>query len=942
MAFIIQGGENLHKLFNLIHRRPIEKDLHLLLPMKQLYKFRPIYFFTATLIAVLLCTVTWKTLAAHTGLHEIGRLLTTQSDTTKPILKPDSLLKINNKLSDTTRNPLADTSGKKEKIDSFSLKISKDSLDAPLKYAAEDSAVVRIKDKKILLYGKTKTDYKDITLTAPKVEVDQQTQIVTAVNRKDSSGEVIETAHFKSGESEFTSDTIRYNFKTQIGLTKNTYTQDGEIIVHGEEAKKVNANTTFIKKARFSTCNLDDPHFAFVTPKMKVINKKLAVSGPAHPEFEGVSIPIFLPFGFYPLSQGRHSGLLPPHFATNEQYGLGLEGLGYYKVLNNYWDVKFYGNIYSYGGWTFNVNPTYRKRYRYSGTFNFSIQNTKLNFKGDPDFLKNKSYYLTWNHSFDAKARPGTSFSANVNAGSTKYNQLVPNSTERNFQNLLGSSISYSKSWAGKPYNLTITANHNQNNLTRLINLNLPDVGFSVSTLYPFQKKESVGATKWYEKLGIGYNGNFRNQVSFYDTAFRLKQLIDTLQWGAQHNFPISAALPPIAGGAILVSPGISWSQVWIAQKFRRTWNPVTKKIDTTITKGFYMDNQVSFSLSLNTAIFGTYQFKKSRIVAVRHVIRPSFSFNYKPDLSKKHFYKTQVDTSGNYFFEFSEFEGALYSGFYKGETGGISFQLDNNLEMKWRSKKDTGDNAIKKIKLIDGYGFGTAYNFLADSMKLSVFNLYLRTTLFEKISITAYGILDPYKTDERGRDINKYVWQQGGKFNLGRLTSGSISVSSNFQSKPKDPKKDEQRKKSEQQRFSDPALVGDQQRLLEYMQQNPSEFVDFNIPWKISFGYSLSFATRLKSDFSGFEKDFTSNINFNGSFNLTPKWNFSANGYYDFDTKKLQTFSMSISREMHCWQMAINITPVGLFRYFSFSINPKAAVLQDLKINRNRSFPNF
>jgi hypothetical protein len=908
--------------------------------MNQLYKFSSNYFLKGTLITAIFCTETWKTSAAPNISPYFYSVLTARTDTLKPLIRPDFLRFTNNATTDTTIKPPVDTSGRKEKIDTFSLRISKDSLDAPLKYSAEDSTVVLIQDKKILLYGKTRTDYKDITLTAPKVEVGQQTQIVTAVNRKDSSGEVIEIAHFKSGESEFSSDTIRYNFKTQIGLTKNTYTQQGEIVVFADEAKKVNQNTTFAKKARFTTCMLDDSHFAFVTPRMKIINQKLAVSGPAHPEFEGVPVPIYLPFGFYPLSQGRHSGLLPPRFATNEQYGLGLEGLGYYKVLSNYWDIKFYGNIYSYGGWTFNVNPTYRKKYRYSGTFTFSVQSTKLNFKGDPDFLKNRSYNLSWSHSVDGKARPGTSFSANVNAGSTKFNQLVPNSTQLNFQNQLGSSIAYSKTWAGKPYNLTITANHNQNNVTRLINLNLPDVGFSVSTLYPFQKKESVGATKWYEKLGIGYNGNFRNQISFYDTAFRFKQLIDTLQWGAQHNFPLNVSLPPIAGGAILVSPGMSWSQVWIAQKFRRAWNPVSKKVDTTITKGFFMDNQVAFSLSLNSAIFGTYQFKKSRIIAIRHVIRPSFSINYRPDLSNRHFYKTQVDTLG-YSIEFSEFEGALYSGFSKGRTGGMSFQLDNNLEMKWRSKKDSGDNAVKKVKLIDGYGFSTAYNLLADSMKLSLFNLYLRTTLFEKISITASSILNPYQTDARGRDINKYAWQ-GGKFKLGRLTSGSISISSNFQSKAKDSKKEEQRKKEAQQRLNDPTLVADQQRLLEYMQQNSSEFVDFNIPWKISFGYSLSFFNRLKSDFSGFEKDFSSNININGSFNLTPKWNFSANGYYDFDTRKLQTFTMSINREMHCWQMSINITPVGLFRYFSFSINPKASVLQDLRINRTRSFPNF
>lgn len=891
-------------------------------------------------MVVLLCTLTWKTTARHIYSSNFRSTLTIAVDTTKPILKTDSVKNEFKSLADTTIIPVKDSSVLKEKVDTFSLKISKDSLDAPLKYSAEDSVVVLIQDKKILLYGKTRIDYKDITLTAPKVEVDQQTQIITAVNRKDSTGSVLETANFKSGENEFTSDTIFYNFKTQVGLTKNTYTVEGEFGVLIDVGKKVNENVTFAKRARFTTCLLDEPHFDFVTPKMKIINKKLAVSGPTHLEFEGVPIPIYLPFGFFPLSQGRHSGFLPPQFTNNEQYGLGLEGIGYYKVLSDYWDVETRANIYSYGGWAATVKPTYRKRYRYSGAFNLSMQSTKQNFKGDPNFSKNKTYSVSWYHAVDSRARPGTNFSANVNASSTKYNMFVANNPQLNFQNLQGSSIAYSKSWAGKPYNLTLSANHSQNNSTHKINISLPDAGFSVSTLYPFEKKESVGAAKWYEKLGIGYNGNFRNQVSFYDTAFQLKRLIDAMQWGAQHNFPISVALPPILGGALIVSPGISYSQVWIAQKFRRSWDSVNKKRDTTITKGFFLDHQATFSINFNTAIFGIYQFKKSRIVALRHVIRPSFSMNYKPDLSKQHFYKTIVDSTG-YVQEFSEFDGALYSGFSKGRNGGIGFQLDNNLEMKWRSKKDTGDNAIKKVKLIEGYGLSTGYNFLADSLKLGFVNLYMRTTLFEKISINANATLNPYQTDARGNSIDKYAWQ-GGKFNLGKLTSGNISISSSFKSKPKDPKKEEARKKQVQERLGDPNLLADQQRLLDYMQQNPSEFVDFNIPWQVSFGYSLSFFNRLKPDYSGFQNDFASNLTFNGSFNLTPKWNFSANGYYDFDSRKLQQFSMAISREMHCWQLSINITPVGLYRFFSFSISPKSSVLQDLKINRSRSFPNF
>jgi LPS-assembly protein len=901
--------------------------------MKPLRKFSLKSLFIRILSVVIFFTVTLNANAQRIGKPGFDRLLTNPSDS----IKLNSLPQRNNRVtvisSDSSQVAGADTPLPR-RIDTFSVRLSKDTLSAPVHYAARDSAVVMIKDKKIYLYGATKTEYEDVVLTAPVVEINQQTQILTAHNVRDSLGAVLEEAHFAQGDQGFTSDTIRYNFKTQRGLTVNTITQSGEMFVHGQVVKKVNDQVTFVKNGLFTTCNLDEPHFAFRANKLKVINKKLAVSGPAHPEFEGVPVPVYLPFGFYPLSQGRHSGLLPPQFATNDQMGVGLEGLGYYKVINDYWDVKLYGNVYSYGGWSANVSPTYRKRYRYSGSFNFGLQKTKRNFKGDPDYYSNNSYTLSWSHAVDSRARPGTTFSASVNASSTSYNRNVPNNPNLNFQNQMGSSIAYSKTWVDKPYNLTVSANHNQNNQTRLVSVSLPDVGFTVNTVYPFQKKDFVGSKKWYEQLGIGYNGNFRNQVSFYDTAFKLRNLIDTLQWGAQHNIPISLSLPPILGGALVVSPSISYSQVWIAQKFRLKWNTQEQKLDTTITKGFFIDQQTSFGISFNTAMFGTYQFKKS---ALRHVIRPSFSLNYRPDLSKQHFYTDTVNAQG-YTARFSEFQGALYGGYGEGRSGGIGFQLDNNLEMKVRSKDTTSDEGFKKIRLIDGFGFSGSYNFLADSMKLSQIQFYFRTNLFEKINLNANAVMSPYKTDALGRDINVYAWK-GGKFSPGRLTSGSVSLSTSFESKPKDAEKDKQNKEEMDQQLNDPVLAADRQRLLDYMRQNPAEFVDFNIPWKLSLSYALYFREQFKADYSGFEKVFSSNVNFSGSFNLTPKWNFSVNGYYDFDTKKLQTFSMAISRDMHCWQMSINVTPIGIYRFFNFTISPKSGILQDLRINRTRSF---
>lgn len=900
--------------------------------MRQLRKFSLKYLFIRLSAILIFFTVTCKVQAQRVPLSEIGRPLTNAADTIKPRPLQPGQLPVTTTPADSLQFRGTDTLP--SRVDTFSLKLSGDTLNAPVKYYALDSAVVMINAKKIYLYGNTKTEYEDITLTAPKVEIDQQAQLLSAFNRKDSTGTVLDEAKFSQGEQGFTSDTIRYNFKTQRGFTINTITESGEMFVHGAVVKRATQEVTYVKEGIFTTCNLDEPHFAFKANRLKMINKKLAISGPVHPEFEGVPLPVYLPFGYFPLSQGRRSGMLQPTFTTNDQFGLGLEGLGYYKVVNNYWDVKVYGNIYSYGGWAAFVAPSYRKRYRYNGSFNFGLQNTKRNFKGDPDYYSANNYTLTWVHAVDNRARPGTLFSANVNASSTSYNRNVPNNPNLNFQNQMGSSISYSKTWVDKPYNLTVAANHNQNNQTGLVNIMLPDLGFTVATIYPFQKKDFAGSRKWYEQLGVAYNGAFRNQVSFYDSAFRLRNLIDTLQWGAQHNIPITLSLPPILNGAIVVSPSVSYSQVWIAQKFRMKWDPNAKKLDTTITKGFFVDHQASVGLSLNTAIYGTYQFKKSRVVAIRHVIRPSLGISYRPDLSKQHFYTDTINASG-YTARFSEFQGALFSGYGEGRSGGLSFQLDNNLQMKWRSKKDT---AVKKINLIDGYGLTTSYNFLADSMKLSPIQFYFRTNLFEKININASATMSPYQTDSLGRDIGKYAWEDG-KFSPGRITSGSISMSATFKSKPKDEEKEKQRQEEMDQQLNDPTVAADRQRLLEYMRQNPAEFVDFNIPWQVMLSYALYFREQFKSDYSGFERIISSNLNFNGSFNLTPKWNFSVNGYFDFDTKKLQTFGMSISRDMHCWQMSINVLPVGLYRSFSFSISPKSGILQGLRINRNRSF---
>jgi hypothetical protein len=899
--------------------------------MKDGGKFSLKYIFIG-LFTQLLIILTLSSFANYPFSQNFNSALTLQQQDTMPVRGDTIPVK-----KDSLGNIIRDSTGKLiQQIDTLNVKISSDSLDAPVQYAASDSMVLDVATKKITLYNKASTKYKDLDLTAYSIELDQPTQIVVATYMLDTLGEKQGKPHFVQGESNMDADSIIYNFKTQKGITKSTFTQQGEMYVYGSRIKKVNVNDFFALDGRFTTCNLDTPHFAFRTKKLKLVNKKLAVSGPIHPEFEGVPVPIYIPFGFFPLSQGRKSGILPPQFVANEQFGLGLEGIGYYKVLGDKFDVMMRGDIYSYGGWRAVLTPTYKHRYHYSGRLNLSVQNTRI-LSRDPDkeFDVNRSFNIQWSHVADAKARPGTSFQASVNAGSTQFNRFVGANPSINFQNQMYSSIAYTKNWNNK-FNLSLTAGHDQNNRTRQVNVRLPDGSFTVNNFYPFQKKEFVGTPKWYEKLGIGLNSQFRNQVSFYDSAFSFTQLIDTMQWGAQHNIPITLSLPSL--GPIQIAPGISYSERWYAQQFDRTWNPATNKIDTSINRGFYTARDMSFSMSLNTALFGTYDKfgKNSSVRAIRHVIRPSVSASYKPDLNGKDYYSTQVDTTGRQV-RFSKYAGSLYGAFGEGEFGGLSFTLDNNLEMKVRSKKDTtSEDGIKKIRLIDGFGLTGSYNFLADSFQLSPISLYLRSTLFEKINITASASMDPYKTDRQGYRINELAWSGDG-FSLGRITSGNIAISTSFTSKQKEKK--ELPPDEDLSGIGLPMTNEEQQALLNNVRNNPAEYADFNIPWSVNLSYSLSFTRLLKRDYSGYETQVNSSVNVSGDFNLTPKWKLGASTFYDFRGASIQQLTMFLSRELHCWQLGINITPVGLYRTFNITINPKSGLLRDLKINRSKFF---
>lgn len=883
--------------------------------------------------ALLLTAITFITDAKYKLPQPFFKLLTSISDTT---IKGDTVISPkpvkDTSISNTADSSMAnDTSARTITIDT--LNFSKDSIDTPIEYSAEDSGVLIIKDKQFMLYGKAKAKNGDIALDANTIIYDQATQVIKAYGGTDTSLGALNKPKLTQGGTESVSDTIAFNLKTQRGLTKNTFLKEGEMYVAAERFKKITTDAGFGYRTTFTTCNLDTPHFAFRAKKIKIINNKIAVSGPAYPEFEGVPMPVAIPFGIFPLNRGRHSGLLPPQFASSQDFGLGLEGLGFYKVLNENYDITIRSNIYSYGGWSLNITPDYYKRYKYRGNLNVAIQKTKI-LNSSPsakeEFTQSNSFFVTWTHSQDAKARPGTSFSASVRAGSTKYNQYVTNNSYTNFQNQLSSSITWSKNWNQGKYNLSVAANHDQNNNLGLVNLRIPTVNFSATTIYPLQPKELIGTPKWYQKLGVSYTGTLINQMSFYDSAFSIRKILDTAMWGIDHKIPINLTLPAL--GPFTISPSIAYAERWYGQLIRKEWRDDGDTLVTSIQKGFYTAREVSFGISANTRIFGTFNFPKSKgLKAIRHEVKPFVSMSYKPDLVKQYYKTVQIDATKLHYTTYSELSGGVLGAFSQGKFGGVSFGIDNLIEMKVRDKKDTSAAATKKIRLIDGLGVTGGYNMIADSLNWSPFSFSLRSTLFEKINITGSASMDPYGVDSFGRRIDRLLWKEG---KVGRLTNGSLAISTSLKSKSKDGKTQEERIPV------DETLTPDEQlQQLDYVRNNPSEFVDFDIPWNVSLSFSLSFYRTLAPNLRDYITTINSNLSVNGDFSLTPKWKVGGNTYFDFKTAKIQQLSMFVTREMHCWQLAINVTPVGLYRSFNITVNPKSGILRDLRINRSRFF---
>ncbi|WP_224999366.1 putative LPS assembly protein LptD [Cesiribacter sp. SM1] len=886
---------------------------------------------------------------------------------------------------DTTNLPQADT------LQTDTLRVNlpatpqaQGDITTTINYNAKDSILFDAANRIVYLYGNAKIDYGDIKLEAAQITIDWNQSTLTAVGVKDSLGQETGKPVFTQGAETFVTDNIRYNFKNRKAVIRGVVTQQQEAYIHGNVVKKDADNQLYIRGARYTTCNLEHPHFYIEAGKLKMLPKDKIIAGPFHLRIADVPTPFGFLFGMFPVPRKRVSGVLIPTYGEERLRGFFLRDGGYYFAINENIDLALTGEIYTKGSRGFQIASNYRQRYQYGG--NFSLRFNRQNAGSESNDDIRRDFWVNWSHNPESRGR-NSRFSASVNFGTSSFTQNNPsiNNFERNLNQQFSSSINYSNSLPGTPFNISARASMVQDIVQRTADILLPDIGLNMQRQYPFRSLGKTGRS-WWEQINFSYTGAATNRITNRPqtatvgngvtvtnavvnedvTPLNLDNasyLLRNANNGIRHSIPVSTTVNLFKYFAF--SPSFNYQEVWYFRKLQYSdYDPATKGIRVDTVDGFSRAGSWNLSAGLNTKIYGFFYFNKKnpepKIQAIRHLMIPSISFGYAPDFSDPRYGNFQdvvvrVDENGNETRQaLSVYQGFAYGAPQAGRQGSIGFSLTNNFEMKVREKNDTAVT-YKKVPLLERLSLSTSYNTLADSLKLQPISISGNTSILNNlIMINFGGRLNPYVYRKDSVNANNEVIRQSrvdqfaiatGR-GLGTLEQASIGFSTSLSSQglKGNPNREDaattaataNRRGMNEELLGQGDPIGEDlgQQGLAYRYSDPNEYVDFTLPWSLRLNYTLSYQ---KTGY--FASNITQSANFSGDLKITDNWKIGYSSGYDFRAHEFTATRLSIYRDLHCWQMNVNWVPFGRYQSFSLDIRVKASILQDLKLSRRRNF---
>ena len=827
-----------------------------------------------------------------------------------------------------------------------SIKPVNQSLLGKITYEAKDTTSISPQDKIIRLYNNAKITYQDMEITSGIIIVDYDKNEIYAGRIKDSVGEYIQLPVFKQGQDEIRPDSLRFNMDTKKAIIFNSRTEEAGLNILSDKTKKENDSVYYMDRAKFTTsADIDNPEYYFLLRKAKVIPGKKIITGPTNMYIADVPTPIGLPFAYFPISNKRSSGIIFPSFGEQNSRGYFIQNGGYYLPINDNLDLTLLGDYYTNGSYGFRVENTYLYRYRFRGNLSFRFENLIQSERGFPDYSKSSIYNLRWSHSQDTKSNPNSRFSASVNLGSSKYyQQSINQMNAANFlNNSLSSSISYSKTFPSEPQvNMSLSATHSQNTNSQTINMSLPTFQGSVSRIYPFAPK--IGTKKGIiQNINFQYNVRGENRILTTDSLFFKKEMFESAKSGFQHSIPISTNFKLLKYFSF--STSANYQETWVFKTINKEYDLELQDVITNENKGFDSFRTYNFSSSLGTTIYGMYNFsEKSKIRALRHVIRPSISYGISPSFERYYDSYEVISADGltTSDIEYSRFEGSIFGLPNKNYASSISLSMNNNVEAKVVNK-ESEDNELKKVIVLNNFNIQTSYNLAADSFALSPLRMNGGTQLFKnKMNINFGATFDPYALDENNNRINEFQINNGG--GLFRLTSANLTFNYAFSSNSSDKDSNRDRAAIDESirnggrdddlfgRAMDTSTEEFSSSGEEKEKKTPNNLYSYKIPWSLRMAYAVNYNNSVgQNDIS------SHSLMFSGDVELSPKWSAGISSGYDFKNQGITYTQLRFERDLLSWRMNFSWIPFSANKSWNFFIGIKSGMLSDIKYDKRR-----
>ncbi len=815
----------------------------------------------------------------------------------------------------------------------------KESIEDLITHVAKDYTIQDAKNNKVTLYNEASITYTDIDLKAGIIIIDYKKNTLFAKGIKDSTG-YVQKPNFKQGIQESEQDSLIYNFKSKRAIIYGLKTQQGEMLTYGEKTKRVNDSTVYIRKIRFTTSEKENPDYYITTNKAKIVPGKKIIVGTSNLVLADIPTPLFLPFAYFPLTEKSMSGFLIPAFDTgSSQRGIGFQNGGYYFAINDYVDLTVLGDAYSNGSWGVRFSSNYNKRYRFNGTFSFNFENNINGIRGFDDYSKANNFNIRWSHNQDQKASPNSRFTASVNLGSSRFfreslNQFNIAQTQNNTFN---SSINYNKNFVGTPFNMAVTASHQQNTNTQSITMTLPSLTLNMNRIYPFAGKNGVKKNP-IQKLGFNYNMQGQYLINTTDDEFFTSKMFETARSGMQHRTSTNTNIK--AFRYFTLSPSANYEETWQFDYIKKQYNQNTNSIVTDTLRGFKSYREYNLGVSLSTNIYGDFSFKKGRLKAIRHTIRPTISYTYRPDFRDNYLQQVQQSANPLDVIDYTLFDNGIYGAPSGGLSNAIGISLNNVLEAKVAPKDPDSDEEDEKIMILNNLNFNTSYNIAADSLRWSNVSFSAGTRLFkDKLAVNFNGSLDPYQVNENGARINKF------NPNLLRLSNANLTANYSISSKDFEKDSSKETENNSGNGANNPpdtmgAVIDPTNRFGGQPNTNSNsnettetELYNAKVPWTLNLVYSATYRNNgLAPGEIGVHT-----LGFSGNIELSPKWKVGYSSGYDVKNGAFSFSRFNFTRDLDSWQFNFNWVPFGSNSSYTFFIGVKSSTLADLKWDKNK-----